>query len=236
MLLDGQVVLSDVVLNRTSVTGLGLAAASALDRQLPTTWSGRHLAAREEQGLLLACFDVWDRQSRLFNPVAATDRHLLRTAVSLGLARTGVPVEFPGHRRDQGVPADDEPPSGPYRKGACWVVEDEVVGAFARDGSGWREVAVSDRTAHMARHVAAAAGLRLGQVSFRQYRDGSTAVTRWEAVPRFRQIWEHTGTDVASLVVAAVVGADVPVPAPPLLATDLETNLLTPRSGGSSGK
>jgi hypothetical protein len=42
--IDGHPVDSDIVINRTGISGLGLASAAALDRQLPTTWSGRHLA------------------------------------------------------------------------------------------------------------------------------------------------------------------------------------------------
>lgn len=192
----------DVVINRTATSGLGLPAAAALDRQLPQTWSGRHLAAREEQGLLLAALDFWDRRTRLYDAVRTGDRRLVDVTIA-------------------GPPE----PGADGRRGACWVVDGDVVAACAEGGDGtWREVTVSDATADLARRTAAAVGMRLGQIDFWQHRGGPTTVADWTPQPRFHALRDRTGLDVAALAVAAIVGEPVAT-APPFVATDLVANM-----------
>jgi hypothetical protein len=214
--LDGVPVHPDVVVNRTGTSRLGLTAAPALARQLATTWSGRHLAAREEQGLLLACCDLWERTSRLYNPVRTLDRRLLRPAVEAELQEAGLPIGPAAKEEDQG------------RTGVCWIVDGTIVAAATRNAPGkpWSVTPLSDDTAATLGRVAEITGLRLGQLDLWQPRDGSaTAVTGWRPIPLFRSFWEHTGVDVAALTVAAIVG-EPPAPTPPFLAADLEPNLL----------
>ena len=217
--IDGAPTRPDAVVNRTATSRLGLAAGSALARQLPSTWSGRHLAAREEQGLLLACFDLWERTSRLYNPVRTLDRRLLRPAVEAELRAAGLPI---GPARDAAG-----------RDGVCWVVDGTVMAAATRAGVGkpWSTTPLSSETAEMIRQVADITGLRLGQLDLWQPRAAppGTIVTGWRPIPWFRSFWEQTGTDVAALVVAAIVGAP-PAAAPTFLAADLEPNLLDHRN------
>jgi hypothetical protein len=214
--IDGAPTRPDVVINRTGTSRLGLAAGSALARQLPTTWSGRHLAAREEQALLLACFDVWERTSRLYNPVRTLDRRLLRPAVEAELRAAGVPID---RARDAAG-----------RDGVCWIVDGAVVAAVTRSGGPgkpWSTTPLSPETTERVRQVAEVIGLRMGQLDLWQPRHApaATVVTGWRPIPWFRSFWEQTGTDVAALVVAAIVD-EPPAPAPTFLAADLEPNLL----------
>jgi hypothetical protein len=90
--LDGSPVTPDVVINRSDTSRLGLPPATTHARQIATTWLARHIAAREEQGLLLACLDLWDRTSRLYNPPGAVDRALLRRPVEADMLARGLPV------------------------------------------------------------------------------------------------------------------------------------------------
>jgi hypothetical protein len=153
--LDGRSVDVDIVINRTGISGLGLSSAAALDRQLPTSWSGRHLAAREEQGLMLACLDVWDRASRPYNSVRTTDRRLLRPAVEAELAADGVPVG----RVD----------STPGEATACWVVDGEIAASATRPSDGpWRPGSPSGASVDLVVRTAALTGLRLGEVDLWQ--------------------------------------------------------------------
>ena len=64
--------------------------------------------------------------------------------------------------------------------------------------------------------------MRLGQIDLWQPRadPAGTIVTGWRPIPWFRSFWEQTGTDVAALVVAAIVGGP-PAAAPSFLAADL---------------
>jgi hypothetical protein len=161
VVLDATPVQPDVVLNRTATSGLGLSPTPALRRQLPPTWSGRHLAAREEQGLLLACFDVWDRQSRLYNPVRTTDRRLTS-------------------------PPRPDRLDGDGRRGVCWIVDGQVVAAAVRRTDGrWARVDMSEETAATVKELAAAEDLRLGQVDLWQPRHRPAVVTDWQPVPAF---------------------------------------------------
>jgi hypothetical protein len=204
----------DLVLNRTSTSRLGLAPGNALARQLPATWWGRHLAAREEQGLLLACLDLWERTTRLYNPVAVVDRRLLHAAVAARLRAADVPL---------GEPAGDG------RAGVAWVVDGAIVSPATRTaGRSWRSTPLSPATEERLRRTAGVAGLRLGQLDLWQPREGPTAVTDWKPVPWFRAVWERSGIDAAGLVAAALVGraGDEPAAAPPFLAADLEANVL----------
>lgn len=216
--IDGRPTRPDVVVNRTATSRLGLAGASALARQLPATWSARHLAAREEQALLLACFDVWERTSRLYNPVRTLDRRLLRPAVEAELRAAGVTL---------GTGRPD--PDAPGREGVCWVVDGTIVAAATRPSptSPWATTPLSDATATAIARAADIAGLRLGQLDLWQPRrdPAATAVTGWRPIPWFRSFWRQTGVDVAALAVAAIVG-EAPAPAPGFLAADLEPNLL----------
>lgn len=83
----------DVVINRSSVTGLGLASAPMLDRQRPHGWHDRHIAARQEQGVLLGAFDAWERAgAALLNATTAEDLALMPNAVTERLVRAGVGV------------------------------------------------------------------------------------------------------------------------------------------------
>ncbi|HEV7761913.1 MAG TPA: hypothetical protein VGO78_23055 [Acidimicrobiales bacterium] len=218
--LDGTSIRPDVVVNRTATTRLGLAAASALARQLASTWSARHLAAREEQGLLLACLDLWERTSRLYNPVRTLDRRLLRPAVEAELRAAGLPV---------GAADDGEAGGkGEGRPGVCWIVDGTIVAAasLGRDKR-WSATPLSAETGETITRMATMTGLRLGQIDLWQPRSdpGATTITGWRPIPLFRAFWEHTGTDVAALVVAAIVG-EPPMAAPGFLAADLEPNLL----------
>lgn len=223
---DGRPAEPTVVVNRSATSGLGLAPPAALDRQLPVTWSGRHLAAREEQGLLLACLDVWDQQSRLYNPVRTLDRRLLRPAVEVELRARGVAICRPP---DTAVSAPRD-----RRRGVCWIVDGTVVASFARRADGrWATTPLSENTTAQVARLADVAGLRLGQVDLWQQRGdpqrgGPTFVSDWHVLPRFRSWWERTGTDVADLVVAAMGGV-APVAAPDFLSGDLEPNLLSAR-------
>jgi hypothetical protein len=231
VVIDGTPTRPDLVVNRTGTSRLGLAPASALVRQIGTTWSARHLAAREEQGLLLACLDLWERSSRLYNPVRTLDHRLLRPAVEAELRAADVPLAL-GQRGD----------NGDGRPAAAWVVDGTIVasasasGAVAApSGSGSRSrqtpTALADDTAAAVRRLADIVGLRLGQVDLWQPRDdGPAVVTDWKPVPGFRRIWEQTGVDVAALVVAALVGEE-PAKAPGFLASDLEPNFLKVSTG-----
>jgi hypothetical protein len=220
--LDGTPIRPDVVVNRTATTRLGLAAASALARQLAATWSGRHLAAREEQGLLLACLDLWERTSRLYNPVRTLDRRLLRPAVEAELRAAGLPVDAT-NADGKGGKGDGE-----GRPGVCWIVDGTIVAAasLGRDKR-WSATPLSAGTSGTITRMAALTGLRLGQIDLWQPRSdpGATTITGWRPIPLFRSFWEHSGTDVAALVVAAIVG-EPPAAAPGFLAADLEPNLL----------
>ncbi len=91
--LRGQEVRPDLVLNRSSVTGLGLAAPAALTRQRGTAWRERHAAAREEQALLLAVLDSFERSGAdVVNRSSAADLALMPNAVTERLHRQGVRV------------------------------------------------------------------------------------------------------------------------------------------------
>jgi hypothetical protein len=213
VLIDGTPVRPDLVINRSATSRLGLAPASALGRQVGTTWSARHLGAREEQALLLACLDLWERTSRLYNPVRTLDRRLLRVATEAELRNDGVPV------------IDGEPETN-GREGTCWVVDGRVVASGTKTTKdGWAATAVSDTTAATVATTAKTTGLALGQVDLWQPRQGPTAVTDWRPIPWFRAFWEQTGSDVAALVVAALVHR-APAAPPGFLVADLEPNLL----------
>ncbi|MEM9608041.1 MAG: hypothetical protein AAGA99_11515 [Actinomycetota bacterium] len=81
----------DVVVNRSGITGLGLADGALLERQRPHGWFERHVAARQEQGLLLAATDAWARSgATVLNPPTSEDLSLLTNAVVERLARRGV--------------------------------------------------------------------------------------------------------------------------------------------------
>lgn len=216
--IDGAATEPAVVVNRTATSRLGLAPGSALARQLPATWWARHLAAREEQGLLLACFDVWEQTSRLYNPVRTLDRRLLRTATEMELRAHALPVD-----RAASGPGDG-------RRGVCWVVDGAVVASATSKTDGrWTPTPLSDPTAEAVRQVAEHTGLHLGQLDLWQTRSGPTLVTDWKPIPLFRAFWEQTGTDVAALAVAAILG-EAPAPPPAFLADDLEPNLLATQS------
>ena len=215
--IDGAPTEPDVVVNRTATSRLGLAPGSALARQLPVTWWARHLAAREEQGLLLACFDVWEQAGRLYNPVRTLDRRLLRSATEMELHALALPIGRAGKAG---------PGAGDGRRGVCWVVDGVVVASATLPAAGrWTPTPLSGPTADAVRQVAEHTGLRLGQLDLWQTRNAPTLVTDWKPIPWFRAFWEQTGTDVAALVVAAIVG-EAPAPPPAFLADDLEPNLL----------
>jgi hypothetical protein len=233
VVVDGGEVRPDLVLNRTATSRLGLAPGSALARQLPATWWGRHLAAREEQGLLLACFDLWERTSRLYDPVATGDRRLLRPAVAAELHAAGLPLVAAGGDGHGDGHGDDG------RRGAAWIVDGVVVAAATQvAGQPWRATPLSPATEDVLRRTATIAGLRLGQLDLWQTRSGGTAVTGWQPIPGFRAVEQRTEIPVAALVVAALVDpgrAPEPVAAPPFLAADLEANVLRVSSQGLPG-
>ncbi|MEO1062100.1 MAG: hypothetical protein AAFZ07_11825 [Actinomycetota bacterium] len=82
-----------LVLNRSSVTGLGLAGPAALRRQRGAAWRERHAAAREEQALLLAVLDGFERAgAEVVNAATAADLALMPNAVTERLHRRGVRV------------------------------------------------------------------------------------------------------------------------------------------------
>ena len=236
VVLDGIAVSADLVLNRTATSRLGLAPGNALARQLPATWWGRHLAAREEQGLLLACFDLWERTTRLYDPIATGDRRLLRAAVAAKLHAAGLPLGTPGG--GDGKDSNDGDGDRDGRRGAAWVVDGVVVAAATQTaGQPWRATPLSPATEDTLRRTATVAGLRLGQLDLWQNRTGdaaATTVTGWQPVPGFRAVEQRTGIPVAALVVAALVG-EPPAPAPPFLAADLAANVLRVSSQGLPG-
>jgi len=82
-----------VVMNATSANSLGLAGDAALQRQRSSRWQQRHLAAKEEQGLLLAVLAHFRRDGAiLVNPPEASDLALMPNARGRGLsASIGVP-------------------------------------------------------------------------------------------------------------------------------------------------
>lgn len=93
VLLDGETLDADVVVNRTSVNGLGLAPPAALQRQVASTWYEAHSAAREEQGLLLAVLDGLSLDGvRVINAPEAIEFESMRNLVVERLARRDVAV------------------------------------------------------------------------------------------------------------------------------------------------
>jgi hypothetical protein len=217
VLIDGHPIRPDLVVNRSGTSRLGLAPASALGRQIGTTWSARYLGAREEQALLLACLDLWERTSRLYNPVRTLDRRLLRPATEAEMHDDGIVL----------ATTEPEAPDAPGREGTCWIVDGVVVASATRSGKTerWTATALSASTADVLGKVAGHTGLALGQVDLWQPRHGPTVVTDWRPIPWFRAFWEQTGSDVAALVVAALVDA-APAPPPGFHIAGLETNLL----------
>ncbi len=66
-----------VVLNRTTISSLGMPSRDATDRRSTMTFDRRYAAAREEQGLMLAAFAIWaSTGSRVISPVSASDTYL----------------------------------------------------------------------------------------------------------------------------------------------------------------
>jgi hypothetical protein len=95
--IGGEPLVADVVVNRTGVNGLGLAAPAALVRQSGRTWYELHSAAREEQGLLLAIFDhLLLGGVRVINPPEAAELELMRNLVIERLGGKGIPVNVGG--------------------------------------------------------------------------------------------------------------------------------------------
>ena len=227
---DGAPVAPDVVVNRTDTNRLGLPPASVHARQIATTWLARHLAAREEQGLLLACLDLWDRTSRLYNPLAAVDRVLLHRAVEADMRAKGLPIAPRPRSRSTAERTDDG------RQGVCWIVDGTLLAPSARPaGEGWKPVELSPATGESLRRIADLAGLRLGRIDLWQPKTGPTVVTGWHPIPPFRDFWERTGTDVAALVVAAIVGEE-PARAPDFLVTDFEAGILDIQARSATGR
>jgi hypothetical protein len=228
--LDGTPVAPDVVVNRSDTHRLGLPPATVLARQIATTWLARHLAAREEQGLLLACLDLWDRTSRLYNPPRAVDRALMHRAVEAKMRTEGLPLG----RRPTADPSGDG--DGDGRQGVCWIVDGTLLAPSARPaGKPWEPVELSDGTAEAIRRIADIAGLRLGRIDLWQSKTGGTVVTGWHPIPPFRDFWERTGTDVAALVAAAIIGDD-PAPAPDFLVTNFEAGILDIQARSAAGR
>jgi hypothetical protein len=147
---------------------------------------------------------------------------LLRPAVEAELRAAGLPVGAArnGASEDEGRP------------GVCWIVDGTIVAAasLGRDKR-WSATPLSAETSGTITRMAELTDLRLGQVDLWQSRSdpGATTITGWRPIPLFRSFWEHTGTDVAALVVAAIVG-EPPAAAPGFLAADLEPNLLDHRN------
>lgn len=116
--IDGRPTEPDLVVNRTSVNGHGLASPALLRHQPGATWFERHTTARERQGLLLAVLDHLGRSARVLDPPAAAEHLLMRNRVVEILAARGIPVATPDV--DDGVvrvaagrivmaPGDDRP-------------------------------------------------------------------------------------------------------------------------------
>ncbi len=121
--MNGTVIEPSVVLNRTGVNGLGLAPPSALLRAPFETWYGRHVVAREEQGLLLALFDRLALDGvRILNPPRATELALMRNLVVERLASRRVVFAAPTGGRVERLlvldgriflrPGQSQPPRG----------------------------------------------------------------------------------------------------------------------------
>jgi hypothetical protein len=221
---DGSAVAPDVVINRTDTNRLGLPPARVLSRQIATRWLTRHLAAREEQGLLLACLDIWDRTSRLYNPLVALDRALMRPAIEADMRAKGLPI---GRR-----------PTESGREAMCWIVDGTLVAPSTRlPDQEWTPAELSDATAETIRQVASLAALRLGRIDLWQSTTAGTVVTGWQPIPPFRDFWERTGTEVAALVAAAIVGEiGDPAPTPDFLVTGFEAGILDIQSRSATGR
>jgi hypothetical protein len=190
----------DIVVNRTTVTGLGLASASLLERQRPHGWQDRHVAARQEQGLLLAVFDVWERAGAIvMNPTTAEDLSVMPNAVVERLGRAGVVV-------DRRVATED-------------TVEILVARGRGIAHRGGREPGRTDLSAALL--VAAQAGFDLGSVRLRPDA-GRPTVTAWDHRPDLTG-WadaERIGLAVWSTVVELDTRALVD-PAPRFLVDEL---------------
>ena len=227
--LDGTPVTPDVVVNRSDTSRLGLPSGKVHARQIATTWLARHLAAREEQGLLLACLDLWDRTSRLYNSPRAVDGALLHRAVEAGMLAQGLPIgRRPTSSGDEG--SDDG------RQGVCWIVDGTLLApSTRRAGKAWEPAELSAATAGALRQVAELACLRLGRIDLWQSKVGGTVVTGWHPIPPLRGFWERTGTDVAALVAAAIIGED-PAPTPDFLVTDFEAGILDIQARSAAGR
>jgi hypothetical protein len=202
-----------------------------LDRQIATTWLARHLAAREEQGLLLACLDIWDRTSRLYNPLAAVDRALLQRAVHADMRTRGLPIGTVGSGTVGPKDGDDR-----GRQGVCWIVDGTILAPSARlEGKPWEPVELSDDTASAIRQVADLAALRLGRIDLWQTKAEGTVVTGWHPIPPFRSFWAQTGTNLATLVAAVIVGEE-PAAAPDFLVAGFEAGILDVQARSASGR
>jgi hypothetical protein len=162
--LRGQEIRPDLVMNRSSISGLGLAAPAALIRQRSTSWRERHAAAREEQALLLAVLDAFERTGAgVANASASADLALMPNAVTERLHRRGVTVV----RRREGDVL-------------------EVLVAAGR-GVAYRSLGSAERVATQgnldtAVVVAEAAGCTLAAVTFVEV-DGGVVVSGWEHRP-----------------------------------------------------
>lgn len=194
---NGQTLAPEVVVNRSSVNGLGLASPGALVRQRDTSWRRRHVAAREEQGLLLAVFDVWQRSGVVVADLPrAADLALMPNAVIERLGRSGVPV----NRSLDGTT--------------------EVLVARGR-GVAHRGDEAGDAHLATALSVADAAEFGVGSVGLADQR-GVLVVTGWSHQPELHT-WPEPET-VAMAVLANLVGetpAQLGESPPPFFVEDL---------------
>ena len=150
-----------VVVNTSSVNGLGLAGADGLLRQQSSRWRHRHFAAREEQGLLLAALGLFRHGgSLLVNGPEACDLALMPNVVIDRLHRAGLAVD----RRADGDRAT------------------EILVAGGR-GIIHTGPAPNHATIDMAIEVASAAEFQLGAVKIFTEASGQRVICGWTERP-----------------------------------------------------
>ena len=171
-----------LVFNRTEINGLGLSSGDGLKRQIATHWRDRHTQGREEQGLLLAVFEAWERTDvTLVNRTRAADMSLMPNSVVDRLVRMGEAV----HR--------GKPTSPQTEVLICAGVPIAHRGATA-----------DRRHQALARRVADAAEFSLGAV--RMSTGANVVVRGWTHRPLLEQ-WDNPEA-VAVAIVAATANLD----------------------------
>jgi hypothetical protein len=199
---NGAIPTPRLVCNRVGASGFGLASAAALARQPTDEWPTAHLAAREEQAVVLAAFEQWERSgATVLDPVRRVDRTMQRPLLRAQLQALGFSVG---------------PVSEELRRtsvaGRLVLLDGEVVVAALGRGSQWKAVAVTPETADMMRQVAGVLQVRLASVDVRHRPGHPLHIAAWAARPRLAALGAATGIDVWSDVLTRLtaVSADPP--------------------------